>query len=162
MALTAEMKIMHTFDYFKIKNPGVDPAELRMNVYRSMFNYNTSIEGVTELVRLLGRLNGSDDAAKVLTYHYARLSMIENEANRMIRAAIIDSLGKSESHYALKSLLEYARYTDNEQTINRIVNALVEWEERIDKLKVNPKEKKKLREKLKEFITKEGRASHYG
>lgn len=162
IALTADMKVMHTFEYFKMKNPGIDAAELRMNVYRSMFNYNTSLEGVTELIRLLGRLNGSDDAAKLLTYHYARLSVIENEGNRMLRAAIIEALGKSESHYALKALLDYARYTDSEQTVHRVVNALIEWEEKIDKLKIKPKEKKKLREKLREFITKEGGASHYG
>lgn len=162
LAQSSDLKVMHTYEYFKMKNPAVDPSELRINVYRSMFNYNTSVEGIVELIRLLGRMNGSDDAAKLLTYHYARLCAHENEANRMLKAAIIESLGRSESHYALKALLEYARYNDNEQTINRIVSALIEWEEKLDNLKIKSKEKEKLREKLKEFITREGKASHYG
>ena len=103
-----------------------------------------------------------DDAAKLLTYHYSRLSMMENEGNRMLRAAIIDALGTSESHYALKALLDYAKYSDNEITVNRIVSALIEWEEKLDSLDTSPKEKKKLREKMKEFIAKEAKASHYG
>jgi tRNA U34 5-carboxymethylaminomethyl modifying GTPase MnmE/TrmE len=162
LAQSSEMKVMHTYEYFKLKHPNNDPSQLRMNVYRAMFNYNTSLEGLTELIRLLGRLNGSDDAAKLLTYHYSRFCIMENEATRTLRAAIIDALGKSESHYALKALMDYARYTDSEPTINRVVNALVEWEEKIDGLKISAKEKKKLREKLREFIAKEGKASHYG
>lgn len=162
LATSAELKMMHTFEYFKARNPALDPAQLRMSVYRTMFNYNTSIEGLAEVIRLLGRLKGSDDATKLLTYHFSHLCSAESESTHMLRAVIIDTLGKSDSHYALKSLLEYAKYTDNEHLFNRVVSALVEWEEKIDRLKLTDKEKEKLRSKLQEVVTKEARGSHYG
>ena len=161
IATSSDLKIIHTYEYFKAKNPTLDPAQLRMNVYRAMFNYNTSLEGLTELIRLLGKLK-SDDAAKLLTYHFSHLCSVENEGNHMLRAAIIESLGKSESQYALKALLEYAKYNDSERTFSRIVSALVEWDEKIDTLKVTQEEKEKLRAKLQEMMTKDLGGSHYG
>ena len=162
LATSSELKMVHTFEYFKARNPTMDPAQLRMSVYRAMFNYNTSLEGLAEIIRLLGRLKGSDDATKLLTYHFSHLCSAESESTHMLRAVIIDTLGKSDSHYALKSLLEYAKYTDNEHLFNRVVSALVEWEEKIDRLKITDKEKEKLRSKLQEVVTKEARGSHYG
>ncbi|MBI2079337.1 hypothetical protein HYT84_01110, partial [Candidatus Micrarchaeota archaeon] len=35
----AEMKSMHNFEYFKRKFPNADAAQLRMQVYRAMFNF---------------------------------------------------------------------------------------------------------------------------
>ena len=162
LATSAELKIMHNFEYAKARNPALDPAQLRMSVYRSMFNYNTSLEGLVEIIRMLGILKGSDDAAKLLTHHFSHLCNYENEASHILRAAILDALGKSDSHYALKSLLEYARYNDNERTFQRIAGALIEWDEKIDKLKITEKEKKKLRDNLQELMTKDRGGSHYG
>ncbi len=162
LAASAELKLMHNFEYAKAKNPALDQTQLRMSVYRSMFNYNTSLEGLVEMVRLLGTLKGSDDAAKLLTYHFSHMCSAENEANHMLRAAILEALGKSDSHYALKSLLEYARYSDNERMFQRIIGALVDWDEKIDKLKIPEKEKKKLRENLQELMTKDRGGTHYG
>lgn len=157
-----EMKVLHTYDYFKAKNPTLDPAQIRMNVYRAMFNYNTSIEGLTELIRLLGRFKGGDDAAKLLTYHFSHASSYENESNRMLRAVIVETLGKSDSRYALNALLEYARYADNEHGFNRIVAALLEWKDRLETLKIRDAEKDKLRARLQEVISRELSESHYG
>lgn len=162
MAHSAELRVMHNFDFFKMKNPAQDPAQLRINVYRAIFNYNTSIEGLCELIRLLGQLRGSDDAAKLLTYHFAYLSTMENEANHMLRAAIIDSLGKSESKYALKALLEYAHYSDSDRTFSRVVSALAVWDKKMDKIKIPPKEKEALRKRLQEVMTRELGSQHYG
>lgn len=162
LAASSELKMMHNYEYFKVRNPTADPAQLRMSVYRAMFNYNTSIEGLAELIRLLGRLKGSDDAVKLLTYHFSHLCSYESEASHMLRAAIIEALGESNSHYALKILLDYARYNDSERTLNRIVGALVEWDEKIDKLKIPDREKEKLRSRLQEIMTREKGGTHYG
>jgi len=162
IAQSAELKAMHNYDYARMKNPSLDPTQIRMSVYRAMFNYNTSIEGLVELIRILGRLRGSDDAAKVLTYHFSHLCTVENELSHMLRAAVIDALGKSESHYALRALIEYAKYNDNERTLQRVVSALVEWDQKIDSLKLTRHEKEKLREQLKEIIAKDLGGSHYG
>ena len=161
LAKHAEFKITHSYDYFKHKSPTHDPAQLRMNVYRAMFNYNNSLEGVIDMVRMVGEFRG-DDAAKLLTYHYSRACIHESELNNTLKAVIIETLGKCESRYALRTLLEYARYCENERTINRIVAALIEWEERIEKMKIKAKEREKLRKKLHEVITKEVGGTHYG
>lgn len=162
LSASAELKIMHNFEYAKARNPALDPAQLRMNVYRAMFNYNMSLEGIVELIRLLGRLRGSDDAAKLLTYHFSHLCNYENEASHILRAAALDALGKSDSRYALKSLLEYARYSDNERMFHRIVGALIDWDEKIDNMKIPAAEKKKLRANLQEIMTKDRGGTHYG
>jgi hypothetical protein len=159
---SAELRVLHTYDYFKAKNPAQDPGQLRMNVYRSMFNYHTSLEGLVEFIRLLGRLRGGDDAAKLLTYHFSHMSSQENAAHHMLRAAIIEALGKSESGYALKALLDYARYDDNEQMFQRVVTALSEWDGKIDSLKLTTKEKEHLRLKLTDVMTRQvGGETHY-
>ena len=162
LSASAELKVMHNFEFTKAKNPALDPTQVRMGVYRSMFNYNTSLEGLMEMIRLLGTLRGSDDAAKLLTYHFSHLSSSENEANHMLRAAILEALGESDSQYALRALLEYARYCDSERTFQRIVGALVDWDEKIDGLKIPEKEKKKLRDNMQELMTKDRGGSHYG
>ena len=161
LAKHAEFKVTHSYDYFKHKSPTHDPAQLRMNVYRAMFNYNNSLEGVIDMIRMLGEFRG-DDAAKLLTYHYSRACIHDSELNNTLRAVIIETLGRSESKYALKALLEYARYCESDRTINRIVAALIEWEERIDNMKIKAKEKEKLKKKLHEVITKEVGGTHYG
>ncbi|MFH0736997.1 MAG: cell envelope integrity protein TolA [Candidatus Micrarchaeota archaeon] len=161
LSTSMDLKLIHTLEYFKMKNPGMDPSQQRMNVYRAIFNYNTSLEGLTEVIRMLGRLEG-DDAAKLLTYHYSHLAFVENEATHVLRAAILDALGGSSSRYALMTLLEYARYTDNERVFGRIVSALMGWEERLDRLKMSDKEKGKIRNELKKIITSEFGGSHYG
>jgi len=162
MAESANLRIMHTYEYFKMKNPTLDSAQLRMNVYRTMFNYNTSMEGIIELIRMLGDLRGSDDAAKLLTYHFSFLSTHENESTHMLRAAILEALGNSDSRYALNALLEYSKYTDNERTFQRIVSALVQWEDKLDILKVEEAEREKLRAKIREITTREFSGRHYG
>ncbi len=162
LATSAELKLMHNLEYAKARNPALDPTQLRMNVYRAMFNYNTSLEGLVELIRLLGRLGGSDDAAKLLTYHFSHLCNYESEASHVLRAAILDALGKSDSHYALRALLEYARYSDNERMFNRIVSALAEWGDKIERLKMPEAERKKLMDNLQEIMTKDRGGTHYG
>jgi hypothetical protein len=162
MAESVNLRIMHTYEYFKLKNPTLDSAQLRMNVYRTMFNYNTSMEGIMELIELLGMLKGSDDAAKLLTYHFSFLSTHENESTHMLRAAILEALGNSDSRYALDALLEYAKYTDNDRTFQRIVSALVQWEDKLEEIVKDPEERETLRAKVRDVTTREFSGRHYG
>jgi hypothetical protein len=162
LATSTDLKTIHTLDYFRMKNPSQEASAQRVSVYRAMFNYNTSIEGLTELIRLLGRLRGGDDSAKLLTYHFSHLCAIESEANHMLRGAILEALGESESKYALTALLDYARYTDSERTFNRIVVALSKWEPKLDALKMPGKEKQDILKRLKKIVTSEFGGSHYG
>ncbi len=161
IAKTAEFRVMHTHEYMKMKNADKDPSHVRMGVYRAIFNYNTSIEGACELYYLLGKLN-KDDAAKLLTYHYTRLCTMENEVNHMLRAAIIRSLGESDSIYALNALLEYVKIVDSDRSIKSIISALSKWNEKIDKMKLGAKEKEKIKERLQDTMTEETGGRHYG
>ena len=156
-----ELKMMHNYDHFKARFPNNDASQIRMNVYRAMFNYNNSIEGLIELVKILGELEG-DDAAKLLTYHFSFLSSIEVEATHMIRNAIVDALGESKSEYALKSLLSYARTCDSERLLQRIAGSLARWDQKIDELKITLRDKERLKEKIHEVMALEFGDSHYG
>ena len=133
-----------------------------MDVYRKIFNYNTSVEGIIEMLSLLGKMSENDDAAKLLTYHYARASAAETELHMMLRSAIINALGESDSIYAISALLKYATHTDNERTFQRLMVAIEGWNEKIDGLKINDKRKKKLKKEIAEVIKKEFGTSHYG
>ncbi|VVC04810.1 Uncharacterised protein [Candidatus Bilamarchaeum dharawalense] len=161
LAASSDLKIMHTYDYFKMKNPTLDPGQTRINVYRAMFNYHTSIEGLVEMVNLLGRMQG-DDAAKLLTYHFSHLCAYESEANHMIRASILEALGNSESLYALRALLNYAKYNDNDRTFGRVVSALILWDKKMDKTKMTDHEKQAVRTKMKEYMNRDQSENHYG
>lgn len=160
LTATSEFRLMHTFDYFKLKSPNKDPGQLRMNVYRSMFNYHTSVEGAIEMYAFLGKLD-NDDAAKLLTYHFSRVCTMENESNHMLRSAILEALGESPSLYALKALMNYAEYTDSERTFSRVLSAVIEWEKKLDKTKMTEKEKQEVRAKLKEYMSRDMSGSHY-
>lgn len=161
LAKTSEFRVMHTQEYFSMKEQK-DPGQARMSVYRSIFNYNTSVEGACELYLLLGRLN-RDDAAKLLTYHYSRLCAMENESNHMLRSAVIEALGISKSKYALNSLIEYAKYTDSDRNLTRIMAALYEWQEKIGKMKLKKGEREDLEARMREVIKrKETGGTHYG
>jgi hypothetical protein len=162
LATSTDLKIMHTLEYFKMKTPAADSSQQRMNVYRAIFNYNTSMEGLLEFIRLLGRLKGGDDAVKLLTYHYSRLCTYENEASHVLRAGILQSLGKAESRYALLALMDYAEYTDNERSFSRIVSALTEWEGKLGLLKMPEPEMQEIHKKLRKIISSDFGGSHYG
>lgn len=158
-----QMKIAHTFDYFKMKHPEKEPAQIRMSVYRAMFNYNTSIEGIMEFIFLLGRLEGGDESAKLLTYHFSRFASVENESAQIIRNSILEALGNSNSRYALNALLRYVAYSENERSINRANNSLLKWEDKIESLDISKKEKEELRKRLKGILSNEYTGTrHYG
>ncbi len=157
-----EFRIVHNFEYMKNKNPNLEPGRMRMEIYKKMFNYNTSIEGIMEIISVVGSLGGGDDSAKLLTYHYARFCAWESEASMLLRNSIIDVLGETESLYALNALLEYAKNTDNERTYNRLVKALDVWNEKIPKIKMSDSKRKKYLQKLKNILAREFGGRHYG
>ncbi len=161
LAKSAEVKVMHTYDYFKLKNPALNPAQLRMKVYKAIFNYTTSLDGITEMIEILGRCKGNE-AAKLLTYHFSQLANYENECSHILRSAIIDALGKSESVYALMTLLDYAHYSPNDRTLTRVSSALKEWDNKLDSLNLPEQEKERLREIMRGSGKIKGRGTQYG
>jgi len=161
IAQASDMRTMHDIEHFKRKMPAADPGQLRINVYRSMFNYNNSLEGILEFISLLSRLNG-DDAAKLLTYHFTFFCSIESESMKMLKNAVIEALGKSSSSYALYALLSYAKITDNDSTLGRIASALTEWNSKLDGLNISKKEKDRIITETQYIMNLERGESHYG
>ena len=168
VAQVAEMKALQTYEYSRVKSPKSSPGAVRMSVYKSMFDYTSSIEGIVGLVRLLGGLKcGSEDdaAAKLLTHLFSHFCASESEINRMLRNAAIEALGESDSPYALNALLEYARFSDNERLFGRLASALADWNDKIGRLDIHPAEKQRLKEELREMqeaLIHEEKPTQYG
>ena len=157
----SELKSLKAYEHFRLKSPKLSPGAIRMGVYREMFDYNTSVEGVAELILLLGRLEG-DEPAKLLTHFFSVFCSMESETNRMLRNAAIEALGDSESKYALDALLEYARLSDSDRLFGRLVASLALWAGRIDKLDMKEPDKQEIKEELKDLMAKEEKPTQYG
>ncbi len=158
LSAITEYRLVHNHAYFKQK--GQDPKNIQMSVYRAIFGYVTSIEGLIELIELLGDF-GTIESTKLLTYYYGRVCLQENEFNATLRNAIIAALGESKDKYALKALLRYAKYNSGERTIQQILYALEQWQLKLDSLKIPKREKNKLKQELEDFFIKEQHSSHY-
>lgn len=154
IAKSIELRTLSTFDQYREKSQKASPGAIRMRVYKDMFNFNTSAEGLNEFIVLLGRLGG-DDSAKLLTHLFSHFCCSEAELNRMLRNAVIDALGESASPYALKALIRYASLSDNDKILSRLTSALVGWDDKIEKLELDKKEKEKLKARLREILTRE-------
>lgn len=149
-----ELRSLRNIEYFKAKNPKATPGAIRMNVYKDMFNYNTSLDGLVELIHLLGELEGRGPA-KLLTHLFTHFCSNEVEMSKVLRNATIEALAKSSSSYALKALLRYTDYSDNEKILARLGNALMEWGEKIDDLSISDEDKHRLKHKLQESLMRE-------
>ncbi len=140
------------FGFFKSKFPNEDPKRLKLSTYRAMFNFYSSVEGSIFLISLLGEF--SDVAsAKMLTHLFSYYSSNDSEKFRMLRIAVIDALGESDSDYALRSLITYANNIDSERLTHKIFSVLVKWDEKIDSIKWEQNEKRKLKKSLNELIS---------
>ena len=168
-----ELKIMHNYNYFKVKNKESDPNKNRIEVYRAIFNSNTSFEGIVELIEFLGELAETDEgyeATKLLTYYFSRFITLENDLFHILRNSVIHSLSKSNCMSALKSLLKYVEYSDNEKSMHRLSKALIIWRDKLqskDSRKSivgvsNPAEIDEFLKKLNRIISVEFGSSHYG
>lgn len=161
VAQVSELKQMQTYDSYRARVPKAGPGAIRMGVYKSIYNYTASNEGLVELVRLVGELSG-DDAAKLLTHLFSHFCYTDNETHRMLRNAAIEALGESDSPYALRALLEYAKLTDNDKLFGRLVIALAAWNDKVDGLQISDEEKAEIKEELKTLMAKEEKPTQYG
>ncbi|MEW6528988.1 MAG: hypothetical protein AB1391_03810 [Candidatus Micrarchaeota archaeon] len=157
----SEYRIPKNFEYFKKKFPQAQPSQLRMNVFKGMFNYSNSLEGLIEIINLLCEFD-TNDSIKILTHHFSFFCAYDgSEGSRILRNVIIDALGKSRSVYALDALLSYVKNIEDEHLASRIICAIIEWKEKIGKLKIAVKKKNELMAKINEVIILEKEGGHY-
>lgn len=147
-----ELKSAMNYGFFKSKNPEESPAKLKLSVYKSMFNYYSSLEGSLDLISLLGEL-GDLPSAKLLTHLFNYYSGRESERFKTLRNAVIDALGSCTSTYALGSLLLYAKNVESERLFQRVIESLVAWEDKLGSLPISPEERMKLKRGLEEFLS---------
>ncbi|GEM_PF-983423 len=152
-------KAMHNFEHFKrVMGEKADVLTVRRAVYRSMFNFTSSLEGLVGLLMLLGEL-GDAGAAKLISYHLTYYSAAESSANQMLRNAATDALAGCHSLYALDVLLSYARYSERNE---RILFSLGEWERKLETIKMPPELKTEYLGEIHSLIMGEGgRGAHY-
>ena len=138
LSRAAGIKTMHNFGHYrKMMGKDSNPGEVRKAVYRTLFNYTTSLEGLTELIGFLGEL-GDAGAAKLLSYHLSYYSAMEAPALQVLRNATIDALRDCNSPYSLNALLSYAKYGEKN---DRALYALKKWDEKLDKVEMGKEEK---------------------
>lgn len=147
----SEYNTAANYNFFKSRHPNETPAKLKLAVYKSMFNYNSSLEGAIDLISLLGEI-GDLPASKLLTHLFNYFSGIDSERFKTLRNSVIFALGKCSSTYALSSLLSYTEVIDSERLFQRIADSLIKWEEKLPSLNLPPEEKLKLRKHLNEFL----------
>ncbi len=124
----------------KIREQINDDVKLRIATYQKMFNYNTSFEGIHEVINILTQLDDSS-SAKVLTHFFSHILMLESEANRMLRNDIVHALGNMTNMYALKALLYYHSVVSYDKLENEINDALNKWKKKLGKLNISKQEK---------------------
>ncbi len=157
----SEYRIPKNFEYFRKKFPQTEAMQLRMNVYKGMFDYSNSLEGLIEIINLLGEF-GDNDSVKVLTRHFSFFCAFDgSEGSHILKNAVINALGASKSIYALNALLSYIKNVENERLIDRIIYAIIMWKEKIHKLKIAQKKKNELMAEINEIIFLEKDGGHY-
>lgn len=157
LSRVAGLRMMHNFAHFRKELPKeADVGEVRKAVYRSMFNYTTSTEGIAELVNLLGQI-GDDAAAKLISYHLSYYGAYDGPAMQILRNACMEALKNCNSHYALEILLNNARYSERNE---RALYALSEWKNKIDHVKMAPEERKMYRKQIEELLVTSGKEKH--
>ena len=159
LSRAAEMKVMQNFAFFKrIKGEAASVVDVRRAVYRSMFNYTTSLEGLAYLLSILGEI-GDDYASKVLSHHLSYYMAMEAPSLQMLRNSAIEALVECNSLYALDALLSYAKYSEKN---DRFLFALSEWERKLLEMKIPQKTRDEYIEEIHSLILGEHeKSAHY-
>jgi hypothetical protein len=158
LSRAAGLRAMHNFAHFRKSMPKeTGPGDVRKAVYRTMFNYTTSLEGLTELIEFLGEL-GDEGAAKLLSYHLSYYSSMDNSAHAILRNSVADALSECSCTYALDVLISQAKYGDRP---GRAIYALSKWEKKLPKAKLTEKEKKEYSKEIAKIMGKKERHEYY-
>jgi hypothetical protein len=158
LSRAAGLRMMHNFAHFrKLMPKEANPGEVRKAVYRSMFNYTTSLEGLAELAEFLGEL-GDEGAAKLLSYHLSYYSGADTPGLQIMRNAVIDALGECECTYALDAIISYAKYSERP---TRAFYVLGKWEKKLSKMGIGDEEKKEYSKRISKIMGRKERHEYY-
>jgi hypothetical protein len=158
LSRAAGLRMMHNFAHFrKLMPKDVNAGEVRKAVYRSMFNYTTSLEGLAELAEFLGEL-GDEGAAKLLSYHLSYHSSTDSPGLQIMRNAVIDALGECRCTYALDALISYAKYSERP---TRAAYALNKWEKKLGKAGLSAEEKKEYAKEIAKIMGRKEKHEYY-
>lgn len=158
LSRAAGIRMMHNFAHYRKTLPKEAKAgDIRKAVYRTIFNYTTSLEGLTELIAFLGEL-GDEGAAKLLSYHLSYYSGMEAPVLQVLRNATLDALSECNSPYALETILAYAKYAEKPE---RAMWALRKWERKLNTVGLTKEEREYYSNQIAELFVGEKEKHEY-
>ncbi len=111
-------------------------------------NFYHSLDGQFFLLSLLKKF-GDDLSLKLLTHFTSKYLSQPARFYHIFAEKCIDLLGESKNVYALKFLISLSELSSLDSSIHDVVlHNLSNWKKKIPRLKIDGKEKKRLKEKL--------------
>ncbi|MEM2948286.1 MAG: hypothetical protein QXY05_04090 [Candidatus Anstonellales archaeon] len=158
-----EYRDFHNFEGMKMRYKEEDANKVRQGIFRRVFDYAGSLEGIFETFDILGKF---DDvfSIKLVSYHLSRYMLVNSFETQVLSEKAISVLGESNNTYALRVLLSLAPFFyGKEKVVPIMIDALSTWAEKLDRLKMSEKEKNELKKEIKKYIEmEEKRVEYYG
>ena len=156
-----EYRDFHNFEGMRARYKDEDANKVRQRIFRNIFDYAGSLDGIFETFELLGKF---DDvfSIKLLSYHLSRYMLVNSFETQILSEKVLTILGGSNNTYALRILLSIAPFAyEREKLLPIMIDALSLWAEKIDKIKIDRKEKKELKKEIKKYIEMEEKKVGY-
>ncbi len=158
-----EYRDFHNFEGMKARYKEEDANKVRQGIFRRVFDYSGSLDGIFETFDLLGKF---DDvfSIKLVSYHLSRYMLVNSFETQMLSEKAVSILGESNNTYALRVLLSFAPFFYGKEKIMPIMaDALSLWAEKIGRIKISEKERSELKKEIKKYIEIEEKGvGHYG
>ncbi|MGB9719443.1 MAG: hypothetical protein ACPL06_02520 [Candidatus Anstonellales archaeon] len=156
-----EYRDFHNFEGMKMRYKEEDANKIRQGIFRRVFDYSGSLDGIFETLDILGKF---DDvfSIKLVSYHLSRYMLVNSFETQILSEKAMSILGESNNTYALRVLLSIAPFVYGKERIVPIVaDALSVWAEKIDRIKMNEKERNELKKEIKKYIEMEEKRIEY-
>lgn len=156
-----EYRDFHNFEGMKMRYKEDDANKVRQGIFRRIFDYSGSLDGIFETFELLGKF---DDvfSIKLVSYHLSRYMLVNSFETQMLSEKAISILGESSNIYALRVLLFLAPFIyGKEKIIPVMADALLMWAEKVDRIKMSEKERSRLKKEIKKYVEMEEKRVGY-
>ena len=163
LCMVKEYRDFHNFEGMKMRYKEEDANKVRQGIFRRIFDYSGSLDGMFETFDLLGKF---DDvfSIKLVSYHLSRYMLVNSFETQLLTEKAISILGESSNTYAVRILLSLAPFFYGKEKIMPVMaDALLLWAEKINKIKMNEKERDRLKKEIKKYVEmEEKRVGYYG
>ncbi|MEM4296536.1 MAG: hypothetical protein QXI89_00480 [Candidatus Anstonellales archaeon] len=120
------------------------------DITTAVLDYTSSFDGIDDFLSLL--LNFDDTLSlKLLSFHLTRYLNLNTQESRLLSLRAIKGLGQSKNSYAAQLLIVLSDITKDE-LLAAVLDSLKQWEEKLDKIKIDKKEKEKIKEEISKIF----------